>query len=195
MPRPLRSRERAEAALLWLKETTGSDTLSGLIGGIATLPMVLLGPIAGVFMDRTNRGRLIAWTDIAGGVLVSPAAVLFFAMPANLPLLLAVVFTVSLGTGLLDTFSQPDIGASFPDLVPRDKLEAANGLNLSVRTPAGGRERRPRLAGVPALPRGAAGSAGRTGGSAGADRVTHRAVVHGTGRHGLQARNLREPAR
>jgi DHA3 family macrolide efflux protein-like MFS transporter len=120
------------AALLWLKETTGSGTLSGLIGGMATLPMVLLGPIAGVFVDRTNRGRLIAWTDIAGGVLVSIAAALFFAVPASTGLLLAAVFAVTLGTGLLDTFSQPSITASIPDLVPREKLEAANGLNLSV---------------------------------------------------------------
>ena len=120
------------AALLWLKETTGSGTLSGLVGGMATLPMVLLGPIAGVFVDRTNRGRLIAWTDIAGGVLVSIAAVLFFTVPGNVPLLLAAVFTVTLGTGLLDTFSQPSIAASIPDLVPKEKLEAANGLNLSV---------------------------------------------------------------
>ena len=120
------------AALLWLKESTGSGTLSGLVGGAATLPMVLLGPIAGVFVDRANRGRLIAWTDVAGGVLVSIAAVLFFAVPGSMPLLLATVFTVTLGTGLLDTFSQPSIGASIPDLVPAEKLEAANSLNLSV---------------------------------------------------------------
>lgn len=120
------------AALLWLKETTGSGTLSGLIGGVAMLPMVLLGPFAGVLVDRTNRGRLIAWTDIAGGVLVSLAAVLFFTLPGNTPLLLAAVFVVTLGTGLLDTFSQPSITASIPDLVPKEKLEAANGLNLSV---------------------------------------------------------------
>jgi MFS family permease len=115
------------AALLWLKETTGSGTLSGLIGGVAMLPMVLLGPFAGVFVDRTNRGRLIAWTDIAGGVLVSLAAALFFVLPGNTPLLLAAVFAVTLGTGLLDTFSQPSISASIPDLVPKGKLEAANG--------------------------------------------------------------------
>jgi DHA3 family macrolide efflux protein-like MFS transporter len=120
------------AALLWLKETTGSGTLSGLIGGMAMLPMVLLGPFAGVLVDRTNRGRLIAWTDIAGGALVALAAALFFALPGNTPLLLAAVFVVTLGTGLLDTFSQPSISASIPDLVPKEKLEAANGLNLSA---------------------------------------------------------------
>jgi DHA3 family macrolide efflux protein-like MFS transporter len=121
----------ALTALLWLKETTGSGTLSGLVGAAAMLPMVLLGPLAGVFVDRVNRGRMIAWTDVAGGVLVSAAAALFFLLPGSGSLLLAAVFVVSLGTGLLDTFSQPSISASLPDLVPREKLEAANGLNLT----------------------------------------------------------------
>lgn len=119
-------------ALLWLKDATGSGTLSGLVGGLAMLPMVLLGPIAGVFVDRVNRGRMVAWTDVAGGALVSAAAVLFLVMPTRTPLLLGAVFVVTLATGLLDTFSQPSITASLPDLVPRAKLEAANGLNLAV---------------------------------------------------------------
>jgi len=121
----------ALAALLWLKDATGSGTLSGLITGLAMLPMVVLGPVAGVFVDRVNRGRLIAWTDVAGGVLVSAAAAVFFLTPESRLLLLVAVFVVSLGTGLLDTFSQPSIGACIPDLVPQDKLEAANGLNLT----------------------------------------------------------------
>jgi len=121
----------ALTALLWLKETTGSGTLSGLVSGLAMVPLVLLGPLAGVFVDRVNRGRLIAWTDVAGGVLVSAAAALFFLVPGSQALLLAAVFVVSLGTGLLDTFSQPSINACLPDLVPREKLEAANSLNLT----------------------------------------------------------------
>lgn len=121
----------ALTALLWLKDATGSGTLSGLLGGLAMLPMVLLGPVAGVFVDRVNRGRMIAWTDVAGGVLLSGAAVLFVFRPADTPLLLAAVFVATLGTGLLDTFSQPSIAASIPDLVPKERLEAANGLNMS----------------------------------------------------------------
>ncbi len=121
----------ALTALLWIKDATGSGTLSGLLTGLAMLPMVLLGPVAGVFVDRVNRGRMIAWTDVAGGLLVSAAAALFFLVPAERDLLLAAVFVVSLGTGLLDTFSQPSILAAIPDLVPREKLEAANSLNMS----------------------------------------------------------------
>ena len=121
----------AITALLWLKDATGSGTLSGLLTGLAMLPMVVLGPVAGVFVDRVNRGRMIAWTDVAGGVLVSAAAALFFLLPGRQELLLVAVFAVSLGTGLLDTFSQPSIQAAIPDLVPREKLEAANSLNLT----------------------------------------------------------------
>lgn len=120
----------ALTALLWLKDATGSGTLSGLLTGLAMLPMVVLGPVAGVFVDRVDRGRMIAWTDVAGGLLVSAAAALFFLVPGQRQLLLTAVFLVSLSTGLLDTFSQPSIQAAIPDLVPREKLEAANSLNL-----------------------------------------------------------------
>ncbi len=118
------------AAMLWLKELTQSGTLSGLVMSVALLPMVILGPIAGVFVDRWNRRNLIAWTDIAGGLFVLLAA-FFFILPFESGLRIAVVFGVTICTGLLDTFSQPAIGASVPDLVPRAKLEAANSLNMA----------------------------------------------------------------
>lgn len=57
---------------------------------------------------------------------MSVAAALFFLAPGRQALLLAAVFVVSLGTGLLDTFSQPSINAALPYLVRREKLEAAN---------------------------------------------------------------------
>jgi len=65
----------ALAAMLWLKGLTDSGTLRGLIMTVALLPMVVLGPVAGVLVDRFSRQRLIAWTDIAGGALVLAAAV------------------------------------------------------------------------------------------------------------------------
>jgi len=120
----------ALAAMLWLKKLTDSGTLMGLIMTVALLPMVVLGPVSGVLVDRWNRQRLIAWTDIAGGILVLAAAALFF-LPSAVALRIGVVFSVTVLTGLLDTVSQPAIGASLPDLVPRKRLEAANSLNMS----------------------------------------------------------------
>jgi MFS transporter, DHA3 family, macrolide efflux protein len=118
------------AAMLWLKQLTDSGTLMGLVMTAAMLPMVVLGPIAGVMVDRWNRQRLIAWTDLAGGVLVLVAAGFFF-LPFATPVRIGIIFCVTVLTGLLDTFSQPAIGASVPDLVPRERLEAGNSLNMS----------------------------------------------------------------
>lgn len=120
----------ALAAMLWLKRLTDSGTLMGLVMTVAILPMVVIGPIAGVMVDRWNRQQLIAWTDIAGGLLVLAAAALFF-LPFAAAIRVGVVFGVTVLTGLLDAISQPAIGASVPDLVPRKRLEAANSLNLS----------------------------------------------------------------
>ena len=120
----------AVAAMLWLKQLTDSGTLMGLVMTAALLPMVVLGPVAGVIVDRWNRQRLIAWADLAGGVLVLAAAAFFF-LPAAAAARIGVVFGVTILTGLLDTFSQPAIGASIPDLVPQKRLEAANGLNMA----------------------------------------------------------------
>jgi MFS transporter, DHA3 family, macrolide efflux protein len=120
----------AVAAMLWLKQLTDSGTLMGMVMTVALLPAVILGPIAGVMVDRWNRQRLIAWTDIAGGVFVLVAAASFF-LAATPGLRIGVLFCVTILTGLLDTFSQPAIGASLPDLVPRRRLEAANSLNMS----------------------------------------------------------------
>jgi MFS transporter, DHA3 family, macrolide efflux protein len=120
----------ALAAMLWLKQLTGSGTIMGLVMMVAFLPMVILGPLSGVVVDRWNRQRLIAWTDIAGGLFVLGAACFFF-LPFAAPVRIGIVFCVTVLTGLLDTFSQPAIGASVPDLVPRDRLEAGNSLNMS----------------------------------------------------------------
>lgn len=121
----------AVIAMLWLKDVTGSGSIMGLVMMAAMLPPVLLGPVAGVFVDRWDRRKIIAYTDIAGGLVVLGAALLFLFGPGVRDLLIGAVFAITLATGLLDAFSQPSISSSVPNLVPREKLEAANSLNMS----------------------------------------------------------------
>lgn len=120
----------ALVCMLTIKELTGSGSLMGLLMTAALLPSVLLGPVAGVFVDRVDRRRLIAWTDIAGGIFVLGALGVMTAARASTPVIIAAFFAVTICTSLLDTFSQPAISASVPDLVPQERLEAANGLNM-----------------------------------------------------------------
>ena len=116
----------ALAAMLWLKQITESGTLMGLVMTAALAPMVILGPIAGVLVDRWDRRRLIAWTDLAGGFLVLGAAGFFF-FPATLPARIGILFGVTILTGLLDSISQPAIGASIPSLVPQNGWRLPTG--------------------------------------------------------------------
>jgi MFS family permease len=127
----------ALTCMLAIKDLTGSGSVMGLLMAVAILPSVLLGPVAGVFVDRLDRRKLIAWTDIAGGlvVLLAFAALLLFKDKA--PVIVAALFAVTIATGLLDTFSQPAIGSAIPDLVPASRLEAANGLNMGGIQAAG----------------------------------------------------------
>jgi len=120
----------ALTCMLAIKDLTGSGSIMGLLMSAAILPSVVLGPVAGVFVDRLDRRRLIAYTDIAGGLFVLIAFAALFFLDAYPSIVIAALFAVTVATGLLDTFSQPAIGASIPDLVPESRLEAANGMNM-----------------------------------------------------------------
>ena len=48
------------AMMFWIKHTTGSATLMGLIAMVSALPMVIFGPIGGTFADRHSR-RFLAF--------------------------------------------------------------------------------------------------------------------------------------
>ncbi len=125
----------ALTCMLWLKELTGSGSLMGMLMTCSLLPAVFLGPAAGVFVDRLDRRKLIAWTDIAGGILVVAVWAALLLSGTNPAVAVAGLFVVATATGLLDAFSQPAIAASLPSIVPKSSLEAANGLNMgSVQT-------------------------------------------------------------
>lgn len=127
----------ALTCMLVIKDLTGSGSVMGLLMAVAMLPSILLGPIAGAFVDRADRRRLIAWTDIAGGLVVLGAFAVLLVFPADVPVVVAALFAVTIATGLLDAFSQPAIGSSIPDIVPASRLEAANGLNMGGLQAAG----------------------------------------------------------
>lgn len=120
----------ALTCMLAIKDLTGSGSTMGLLMAFAIIPSVALGPLAGVFVDRVDRRRLIAYTDIAGGLLVLAAAAAVLLWSDRTPVVIAALFAVTIATGILDTCSQPAISSSLPDIVPRDRLEAANGLNM-----------------------------------------------------------------
>ena len=66
------------ALIWWLTDTTGSATVLALATLFAMLPTIVLGPVAGVFVDRWNRKRVMILADGVIALLSLGLAFLFW---------------------------------------------------------------------------------------------------------------------
>lgn len=123
----LGSRAFTLAAMYWLMETTNSASLMGLLMVSSALPAVLFGPIGGTLADRYPRRAIIIVTDLMNGLFILGLTALFY-VGASPEILVPGLFATVVVTGCLQAFFQPAIRAAVPDLVPSDKVAAANSL-------------------------------------------------------------------
>lgn len=113
------------ALMWWIVEATGSPSVTATLTLMMTLPGVLLGPAAGVVIDRVDRRRLLLGTDLVRGAAM---AVLFLlATGGTLQVWQLLVFGVV--EGVAQAFHGPALQASIPRLVPPSALNQANSLN------------------------------------------------------------------
>lgn len=117
------------AQMFWLMEATGAASLMGLLLMFSSLPAVLLGPVAGTFVDRHSRKAIIVSADLARGIAVSALAVLLFARPEHTGAIVLVLFAVASWSSVFGAVFNPAIAAAIPDLVPTARLPAANSLH------------------------------------------------------------------
>jgi len=108
---------------------TGSALQTGLVFLAATLPNLVLGPIAGTFVDRWDQRRVMIVSDLlrAGLVLLIP-----FVVEADIRLVYPLVFLVT----TISLFFRPAKAAIVPRIVRRDDLMAANGAIWTGETVA-----------------------------------------------------------
>jgi MFS transporter, DHA3 family, macrolide efflux protein len=122
------------AMVFWTMKATGSASLMGLLMTLSTLPGVLLGPFGGTFADRHSRIRIAVVCDLLAGIAVAAPAVVLWLRPQATSLVIALLFGVAIVLGVIRAFFMPAIAAAIPELVPRERLAAANSLNqLSVQ--------------------------------------------------------------
>ncbi len=121
------------AMIIWVTETYNSTSLVGLLGMASGIPSVLLGAFAGVFADRYSRKSIIVWSDVLNGVVILWLSLLFFLFPENRPVIFIGLLTVSIFSATITSFFAPAIGAALPDIVPKDRIPAANSLGQFSR--------------------------------------------------------------
>ncbi|HWM94126.1 MAG TPA: MFS transporter [Thermoanaerobaculia bacterium] len=124
------------AMMLWLKQATGSASLMGLLMFTSMIPGVLLGPIGGTFADRHSRIRIALICDILSALAVLSLAFAMFDHrvvdridPGAVRFVIGLMFVVATLLGILRAFFTPAFNAVIPDLVPREKIPAANSMS------------------------------------------------------------------
>jgi predicted MFS family arabinose efflux permease len=104
-------------------EATGSTVATAGMIVARLAPSVLLGSVAGVFVDRWSRKRVLVATNLGQAAIVA----LLLLVPAEG--WLWVVFVVGAAQSVLASFSSPAESALLPSLVHPDQLLPANALN------------------------------------------------------------------
>src|SRR5258708_8337167 len=104
-------------------QMTGSAASTGLMFIATTLPGVLFGSIAGVFVDRWDRKK----TMIIATLLL--AALTSLLLPANSIQWIWVIYPVGFFASTVYQFLRPAENALLPQLVAQEHLLTANSLN------------------------------------------------------------------
>jgi len=110
---------------LYVFRLTGSTLATATAFAASVLPGILIGSVAGVFVDRWDRKRTMIWADLIRVVIMLP---LLFTSSLGGVWLVYIVAAIESTIGL---FFTPAERALLPTLVGKDELVTANALNAS----------------------------------------------------------------
>ncbi len=111
------------------RATTASAAASAF--AVAILPYTVVGPFAGVVLDRWRRRQILLVSNLVRTVLVLVVAVLVARSDVGLVLSVLVLACLS-----VNRFFIAGLGASLPHVVPRDELVMANAVAPTTGTVA-----------------------------------------------------------
>ncbi|MFC3197992.1 MFS transporter [Parapedobacter deserti] len=118
------------AIIIWLSLETGSAEVLAYAAIAALLPQTLIGPFAGVYIDRWDRKRTMIFADgfIAACTLVM--SVLFYFGYSGLTFIYVLLALRSVGSA----FHMPAMQASVPLLAPESELLRIGGINQVIQS-------------------------------------------------------------
>ena len=107
---------------------TGSTLLLGTVGFASQFPVFLVAPLGGVVADRSNRHRVVIYTQAASMVLAFILAVLTLTNRIQI----WEIMVLAAGLGIVNAFDIPTRQAFLMDMVGREDLMNAIALNSSM---------------------------------------------------------------
>lgn len=116
------------AIILWLSIKTGSAEILAYAAFAALLPQVILGPVAGVYVDRWNRKLVMILADSFIAVCTLILSILFWLDIAEMWHIFILLGLRSVGS----SFHMPAMEASVPLLAPQEQLTRVAGINQII---------------------------------------------------------------
>jgi DHA3 family macrolide efflux protein-like MFS transporter len=116
-------------AIVWyLTKTTGSATMLALATLAALLPQIVIGPFAGVLVDRWSRRMVMLVADAAVALATLLLAALFWLNLATISTIYVLLVVRAVGAA----FHWPAMQASTTLMVPQQHLARVGGLNQTL---------------------------------------------------------------
>ncbi len=119
------------ALLIWAYDQTGQATTLALLGFFSFITYVLISPIAGVWVDRLDRRRVMLLADLGAGAMT----ILMLALYTTGNLQIWHLYLAEGLTGAFEAFQLPAYAASVSLLVPKEQYARASGMrSLATNT-------------------------------------------------------------
>jgi DHA3 family macrolide efflux protein-like MFS transporter len=109
-------------------QTTGSTVKMGTVLAAALIPSLILGLVAGTFIDRFNRKIIIVGTDFLRGIIISFVAFFYYIGQLNFYMIIISQILLSMNSAFFD----PTVSAVIPQIVKKDELIKANSKHQFI---------------------------------------------------------------
>ncbi|GFZ30325.1 MFS transporter [Clostridium zeae] len=110
------------ALALYILKLTGSASKFAFILTLAVIPNIVLGPIAGVIVDRLDKKKILVGFDLIRGVVL----VLFIALSSKGSLGITGIYIMAIIFGICSVIYQPCVSTVIPHILEREDLVKGN---------------------------------------------------------------------
>ncbi|MEM8530407.1 MAG: amino acid adenylation domain-containing protein, partial [Chloroflexota bacterium] len=109
---------------VWVYLQTGSVTQFALISVFAMLPGIIFSPLAGAVIDRSDRRKVMIFSDLGAGLGTLALTLLLWTGQLEIWL----IYLILTWNSICNTFQRPAYASAIPQLVPKRYLWQANGI-------------------------------------------------------------------
>ena len=120
------------ALLIWAYEQTGAATTLALLGFFSWMPLILISPFAGVWIDRWERRKVMLFADL--GAALMTGIILSLLLTGNL--LIWHLFLLEAVASACEAFQSPAYTAATTVLLTKEHYGRASGMRVMAQDAA-----------------------------------------------------------